>query len=84
MTNTLFAQLKGNNIMYRVIEGPCGLGNSFGYYHDGLLPAGRFAVVSDGEYANGGSGPSTVDGKSYRTREGAERALARLMEPKST
>lgn len=59
-----------------VIDGPCGIGNSFGYYHDDLLPAERFAVCEDGEYANGGSGPSTVDGKMYRTREAAERALA--------
>lgn len=60
-----------------VLEGPAGCGNSFGFFHAGLVPAGKFAVVTDGEYANGGHGPSTADGKLYRTREAAEEGLRR-------
>ncbi len=55
-----------------VIEGPADMGNVFGFFKEGLLPAAKFAVVEDGEYANGGFGPSTVDGKKYSTREAAE------------
>ncbi len=61
-----------------IIEGPAGAGNVFGFFHAGLVPAGRFAIVRDGEYANGGHGPSTVDGHAWKTREGAERALKLL------
>lgn len=55
------------------------MGNTFGVFRRGLLAPGRFAVVADGEYANGGRGPSTVDGVAYRTRERAEAALAKLL-----
>lgn len=39
-----------------VVAGPATIGNAFGRYgYD--VPAGKFAVVSDGEYSNGGHGP---------------------------
>jgi hypothetical protein len=63
----------------RILAGPAGCGNLLGYYRSDLVPAGHFAIVHDGEYANGGCGPSTVDGRLYHTREGAERALARYL-----
>lgn len=65
-----------------ILEGPAGCGNVFGIYNPDLLPPGRFAVVRNGEYANGGHGPSTVDGKSYRSREEAEKAMVQLAEAK--
>lgn len=40
-----------------VMAGPAVIGNAFGY-HGKEVPADRFAVVVDGEYANGGHGPS--------------------------
>lgn len=58
-----------------VLAGPADLGNTFGYCKPGGLAAGRFAIVEDDEYANGGDGPSTVDGRTYSTREEAEAAL---------
>jgi len=59
-----------------IIEGPAEVGNTFGYsgYE---IPAGKFAVVTNGEYANGGRGPSVVDGIYYATRAAAEAALAK-------
>jgi|GEM_PF-5140006 len=63
----------------RVIEGPTTIGNSFGYYGS-HVPEGKFAVVRDGEYANGGCGPSTVDGIRYGSRARAEQALAQELE----
>ena len=61
--------------MKYVIAGPAGMGNQFGHFRENLLPEGRFAVVEDGEFANGGFGPSTVDGVAYCSRERAEAAL---------
>jgi hypothetical protein len=58
-----------------VIAGPADAGNTLGIFRRGLIPAGRFAVVRDGEYANGGHGPIAVDGRLYNTggRPGARR-----------
>ena len=65
--------------MAHVIEGPAEIGNSFGYFGQ-ILPEGMFAVVEDGEYANGGRGPSVgcCGHSKHRTREGAEACLAAL------
>jgi hypothetical protein len=63
-----------------ILAGPAGCGNAFGFFHGALVPAGHFAVVRDGEYANGGFGPSTCDGVLYATREAAERALSHFEE----
>ena len=60
-----------------IIKGPTGMGNIFGWFHEGLLPDGKYAIVADGEYANGGAGPSTVDGVAYQTRQEAEEAIAK-------
>ena len=40
-----------------VLEGPADCGNIFGYWRHGLIPAGRYAVVVDGDLANGGAVP---------------------------
>jgi len=48
-----------------IIAGPAVVGNVFGYYGT-HVPKGFFVVVDDGEYTNGGHGPSTVDGIMYR------------------
>jgi hypothetical protein len=61
-----------------IVEGPRGMGNVFGHYRANLLAKERFAIVEDCEYANGGYGPSTVDGIAYKTRQNAEDMLARL------
>ena len=61
-----------------IIEGPTegGIGNAFGFWHiDTNVPEGRFAVVEDGEYANGGRGPSILGGL-HKTRLAAEKRLA--------
>ena len=62
-----------------ILEGPANCGNIFGYCKRGLVPAGRWAVVKDGEYANGGHGPSTVDGRLYDSREAAEDAARSIV-----
>ncbi len=62
-----------------IIEGPAGVGNVLGFYHDNLVPAGRFAVVRDGEYANGGAGPCLCTSRTFASRTDAESAL-RLVE----
>ncbi len=64
-----------------IIEGPCGMANVFGIYQEGMLPAERFAVVKDGQYANGGSGPISVNGQCYKSKAGAEKALVELENP---
>lgn len=66
-------QRRKEETMY-IVEGPCTIGNSFGYVGTDV-PEGRFAVVEDGEFTNGGYGPSSVDGKLYRTRDAAEAAV---------
>jgi len=58
--------------MKRVLEGPADCGNQFGFLKAGLVPAGKFAVVENDEYANGGHGPCSVDGRLYATRAEAE------------
>ena len=62
----------------RVIEGPLDAGNVFGYLRPGLIPVGRWAVVVDAAYVNGGRGPCVVIDASFPTREAAEAELARL------
>jgi hypothetical protein len=62
-------------VIVYVLEGPADAGNVFGYWKPGLIPAGKFAVVENGELANGGHGPCTVDGKLYGSREAAEEAI---------
>jgi len=59
------------NIRLYVLEGPKTIGNVFGYYGT-FLPEGRFAVVYDDQYTNGGCGPTAWDGKAYASREAAE------------
>ena len=63
-----------------VIQGPADAGNEFSVFKRDLIPAGYLAIVSDGEYANGGRGPSTVDGRLYSTRDEAEARMAGLVE----
>jgi len=58
-----------------VLEGPADCGNVFGFWKAGLVKDGKCAIVENGELANGGHGPSTVDGKLYRSREVAEAAI---------
>ena len=58
-----------------IIEGPAVVGNEFAIY--GVkVPADRFVIVEDGEYADGGSGPSLVSCLAYLDRATAERAVA--------
>lgn len=61
-----------------VLDGPANCGNIFGFYRQGMIPDGAFAVVEDGEYANGGTGPSVAISTLFRCRERAERAAADL------
>lgn len=42
---------------FYTIQGPATIGNCFGSYGF-KVPEGKFAVVSHGEYSNGGHGPS--------------------------
>jgi hypothetical protein len=58
-----------------VLKGPSDCGNVFCFQKQNLIPEGKFAVVEDGEYANGGWGPSTVDGILYSTAEKVTCAL---------
>jgi len=67
-----------------IIEGPADAGNSFGFFKRGFVPVGGFILARKGEYANGGFGPSTVDGKLYKTREHAESALRAMEEAAHT
>jgi len=62
-----------------ILEGPVGIGSQFGYWGE-WLEEGQYGVVRDGEYVDGGRGPSSVDGHWYRSREVAERVLKRLKE----
>ena len=61
-----------------ILQGPHGMGNQFAAYHAALLPAGRWAIVTHGPYANGGQGPISADGKMYRSLEDAQAALAEM------
>ena len=62
-----------------VVSSPTIIGNVFGFYGC-RIPDGMFAVVIDGEYANGGYGPSAEREPSlFPTAADAERAIvARL------
>ena len=63
--------------VFKVAIGPAIIGNLFGFY--GVpLAVGEFAVCTDGEFANGGSGWSTADGIRYRAQTTAERVAAAL------
>jgi len=64
-----------------VLEGPADCGNRFGYFKRGLVPDGRCVIVSDHEYANGGSGPCLADSRSYATREEAEATMGKITPP---
>lgn len=62
---------------YYVLVGPAEIGNifqSYGY----KVPTGRWAVVKNGEYSNGGRGPSSVDGVLYTSELDAEKARVDL------
>lgn len=63
------------NNHYYIIEGPAGVGNRFGYHKPELVPAGKFVVVEDDEYINGGYGPCMMNNELYDSREQAESAL---------
>lgn len=62
-----------------ILAGPSGCGNTFGSYRKALVPEGKFAVVRDGEYANGGHGPSSEDGRLYSSHKAAAEAVRRLV-----
>lgn len=58
-----------------ILAGPADCGNVFGFFRAGLVRDGQFAVVEDGEYNNGGYGPSDVTGRVFASREEAEKAM---------
>lgn len=58
-----------------VLQGPQTIGNIFGHYGH-LVPEGKFAVVSDGEYSNGGYGPSQAIKGLFASSEEAQQAIA--------
>jgi hypothetical protein len=60
-----------------VLGGPSVMGNTSGSFGV-VLPKGKFAVVRDVEYSNGGWGPCTVDGVRYASRQRAEEVLRDL------
>ena len=60
-----------------VIAGPVLIGNVFGHYGHALAE-GQFAIVEDGEYANGGRGPSQYIQRVFGSRADAEAALHKL------
>lgn len=60
-----------------VIAGPARIGNIFGSFgHD--VPEDRYAVVTDGEYSNGGYGPSAALSRLFNSLERAERVCVTL------
>jgi hypothetical protein len=62
---------------FYIIEGPQEMGSQFGYSGE-FLPEGKFAVVFDGGYTDGGYGPISANGIRNASREGAEKRLAEL------
>jgi hypothetical protein len=62
---------------YYVVTHPAKVGNFFGSYGH-VVPEGRYVVVKDGEYSNGGHGPSVAVNYMFKTQERAECA-ARAM-----
>jgi len=58
-------------IYARILAGPETIGNVFGFYGH-LVPDGKFAVVTDGEYANGGYGPSAIIHRLFNSVDEAE------------
>ncbi len=65
----------------RILAGPADCGNVFGFHKPGLIPPDHFAVVADGEYANGGRGPSVVTSRLFLSREAAIAAMQGLADP---
>lgn len=61
----------------RVIAGPAKIGNIFGFYGR-MVPAGRYAVVTDGEYSDGGWGPIATLPTLYASEAEAKAALAAM------
>jgi hypothetical protein len=61
-----------------IIGGPTVIGNTSGSFGV-VLPKGKFAVVRDVNYSNGGRGPCTVDGVRYASRERAEEVVKELI-----
>ncbi len=59
-----------------VVEGPRKIGNGFGFYGKDL-PEGKYAVVANGEYANGGYGPARWGRRSCTTTARRPRRLPR-------
>ena len=55
----------------RLLAGPETIGNIFGFSGH-TVPEGKFAIVTDGEYANGGYGPSAVVGRLFDSEAEAE------------
>jgi hypothetical protein len=60
-----------------VLEGPAKVGNIFGTYGK-EVPEGKFVIVENGSYSNGGYGPSIVVQKFYETRAEAEAEMLKL------
>jgi hypothetical protein len=60
--------------MMRAMKGPATVGNVFGYYGV-ALPPGRWALVEDCKYCNGGSGPALWADLTFPTRDEAERYI---------
>ncbi len=59
-----------------LLRGPAVVGNCFGHFGH-RLPEGRWAIVANGEYGNGGSGPIVI-GPTYSTEEKAKSAMDRI------
>jgi len=64
--------------MAYIIEGPDTIGNIFGSYGH-KVPEGKFVVVTNDEYNNGGSGPCQWIQGLFTSREEAEKTLKRKM-----
>lgn len=54
-----------------VLAGPAKCGNVFGYADRFEIPAGSFVIVSNGEYTDGGVGPSVYFHKLFKSVEAA-------------
>lgn len=60
-----------------ILEGPVnGLGNIYGYYKPNLrVQPGEFVVVENGNYSNGGCGPSLAVNRRFASEADAKRWL---------
>lgn len=63
-----------------ILEGPRGMANVFGFWRSNMLQVGRWAIVEDGEFSNGGHGPISVNGRAYHSRDAAEADLRKMKE----